>query len=103
MSDFPLVTPLEERETDSVPGAFYVCKNVCITCGLPPEIAPANISWDEKSKQSVGTNCPHHCRVEKQPETEAELVLMIEAASGSCVQAIRYCGTDPQIIERFRK
>jgi hypothetical protein len=102
MNQENLVEPLYERDADGVAGAFYVVKGMCITCALPPEIAPANITWDEQFKRSGCVGCPNHCRVEKQPETPEELDRMIEAACGSCVEAIRYCGTDPEIFARFR-
>ena len=35
-------------------------------------------------------------------ESEKELDELIEAALGSCINAIRYCGTDEQTLERFR-
>ena len=44
MRDYPLVTPKFEREPDNAPGAFYVIKDQCIICALPPETAPQNIS-----------------------------------------------------------
>jgi hypothetical protein len=40
--------------------------------------------------------------VERQPETDEEIAAVIEAACGSCVEAIRYCGTDPEILAKFR-
>lgn len=99
----PLVTPRYEREDDGVPGAFYVVKDQCIICALPPEVAPENISWDDNFQSSGCDGCPNHCRVSKQPETNEELDLMIEAAWGSCVEAIRYCGSDEQTLGPFRE
>jgi hypothetical protein len=100
MKNYPLVTPREEREWDSVPGPFYVTKQ-CIICGLSPETAPTNITWDERYLQSECTGRVHHCRVSKQPETDEEVSKIIKAAKCSCVEAIRYCGTDPDILKRF--
>ena len=103
MRDYPLVTPKFEREPDNAPGPFYVVKDLCMLCALPPETAPVNITWSQETFQrSCGETCPRHCRVEKQPETAEELEHVIEAARCSCVAAIRYCGTDPEILERFR-
>lgn len=99
----PLVIPRYEREDDSVPGPFYLVKDQCIVCALPPETAPQNICWDESFQSSGCDGCPNHCRVSKQPETDEELELMIEAAWGSCVEAIRYCGSDVQTLNRFRE
>lgn len=103
MRDYPLVTPKFEREADNAPGPFYVIKGHCILCALPPQTAPQNITWSQETFQrSCGETCPTHCRVERQPETAAELAAVFEAARSSCVEAIRYCGTDPEILARFR-
>lgn len=103
MRHYPLVQTRYEREPDSVPGPFYVTADTCIICATPSEIAPANISWDESFQQSGCVGCPNHCRVSKQPETDDELELMIEAAYSSCVQAIRYCGTDAYTLRKFQE
>jgi hypothetical protein len=96
------VPPLFEREPDSVPGPFYVVKGQCLICDLPNQVAPENFFWDEAYKARGCQGCPNHCRVERQPETPLELALMIEAAAGSCVEAIRYCGTDPAVLARLQ-
>jgi hypothetical protein len=103
MNQDGLVQPRFEREPDSVPGPFYVVKDACILCGLPPETAPENIGWDEPFQRNGCGGCPNHCRVARQPATAAEAERLIQAAAGSCVEAIRYCGTDPEILRRFRK
>jgi hypothetical protein len=104
MRDYPPVPSRFEREPDNAPGPFYVVKDQCILCALPPETAPANITWSRETFQrACGETCPTHCRIEKQPETAEELAAVIEAARGSCVEAIRYCGTDPEILARFRE
>ena len=102
MIEYPLANPRYEREPDNAPGPFYVVKGCCILCALPPETAPENITWDEQHQRSGCVGCPNHCRIERQPETEEELSRVIEAACASCVQAIRYCGTDPGILARFQ-
>lgn len=99
----PTVQPLHERYPDNAPGPFYVIKDHCIICALPPETAPHSITWSEETfRFNDCMNCPTHCRVERQPETDEEIAAVIEAACGSCVEAIRYCGTDPQILAKFR-
>jgi hypothetical protein len=95
MRDYPLVTPKFEREPDNAPGPFYVIKDHCILCALPPETAPENITWDAEFQRGGCTGSPNHCRVERQPQTSDEVALVIEA--------IRYCGTDPEILSRFRE
>jgi hypothetical protein len=103
MREYPLVTPKFEREPDNAPGAFYVVRGQCILCALPPETAPLNITWDASFQRADCSGCPDHCRVERQPETPEELARVIEAAWRSCVGAIRYCGTDPEIFRQFRE
>ena len=92
-----MVTPLFEREADAEPGPFYVIKGQCITCNLPCETAPRNIKFN---LQSADTDALY-CRVVKQPETDEELDNMIEALEGSCIQSLRYCGTNKVILERL--
>ena len=102
--DDRLVVPLFGRDPDSVPGPFYVVKDTCLNCGLPPETAPKNICWNEAYKKNTNcSDCLKSCRVFRQPETPGERNDLIESAIGSCVEAIRYCGTDPKILEKFRK
>jgi hypothetical protein len=103
MRDYPQVSPKYEREPDNAPGPFYVVKGQCVICALPPQTAPSNITWSTETFRCQDcTDCPTHCRLERQPTTEEELAAVIEAAFGSCVEAIRYCGSDPEILARFR-
>jgi Na+-translocating ferredoxin:NAD+ oxidoreductase RNF subunit RnfB len=97
-----MVEPLYERESDSVPGPFYVINGACMLCDLPGQTAPQNISWSLETFRRACEDCPDHCRIERQPRGRAELEQVIEAACGSCMEAIRYCGSDPEILERFR-
>jgi hypothetical protein len=97
-----LVKPLHEREPDNATGPFYVVINTCLLCGFPPEVAAQNISWNTADQPAGCQACPRNCRVHRQPETSEELARMIEAACYSCIEAIRYCGTDPEILQRFR-
>ena len=92
-----LVERLFDAVPDNPPGPFYVIRDQCVACGLPPECAPSNITWHGCDA------CSNHCRVERQPKTESELDQVIESALGSCIEAIRYCGTDPEILQRFRE
>lgn len=46
MHEYPIVKARFERDSDGVPGPFYVMKDRCIICGLPPQTAPLNITWD---------------------------------------------------------
>jgi hypothetical protein len=96
----PLVQPLFEREPDNAPGGFYVVKGRCITCELPLAVAPRSFSWNRCPKEREDGSL--HCRVQKQPETSEEIAAMVEATIGSCVEAIRYCGTDAKILALFK-
>jgi hypothetical protein len=100
MSKSP-VTPLFDRESDNAPGDFYVVKDSCITCALPVETAPGCVSWNRCPKKEEDSSL--HCRVHRQPESEEEMIAMIEAAAGSCVEAIRYCGTDDKVLAAFKR
>jgi len=95
-SEQPMVDPLYEREDDAVPGPFYVMKDQCIICDFPPELAPRCIRM-----KNAQCNADKYCHVYKQPETLKELDSVFEAMAGSCVQAIRYCGTDPRVLSRL--
>ena len=96
-----MVTPHCEREAGSAPGAFYTVKDFCITCSLPVETAPENIRYHERPCTSCPSTLINHCLVVRQPETPEELDQMIEVVAGSCVEAYRYCGTDPEILRRL--
>ena len=102
MSQEELVQPVYEREPDSVPGLFYVMKDQCILCLLPPATAPKSITWDEQFQRS-GCAFVRIIAGLAQPGGEPkELDHVIKAACSSCVGAIRYCGTDAKILARFR-
>ncbi len=91
-----LVDAREEIDPANVAGPFYVTTS-CIICGLPPETAPQSISYDS------GCKGPRTCRFFKQPETQDELHRVFEAMWGSCVQAVRYRGTDPEILRQIKE
>lgn len=91
-----LVEAREEIDPANVAGPFYVTTQ-CIVCGLPPETAPQNISYD------CGRKGPRSCRFFKQPETQEELDRVLEAMWGSCVEAVRYRGTDAEILTQITK
>ena len=91
-----LVIAREEIDASNEPGPFYVTTQ-CIICGLPPETAPQNISFDCDCKG------PRSCRFHKQPTNQEELDLVLEAMWGSCVEAVRYRGTDAEILRQIKK
>ena len=69
---------LDDRYEDNVAGAFYV-DDQCIDCDLCRETAPDNFTRNEADGYSY---------VYKQPETDDEKELCIEAMEGCPVEAI---------------
>jgi ferredoxin len=81
-----------ERTPLNAEGDFYVVKDMCITCIAPHQEAPELMGLDD----DMG------CYFRRQPQTPEELIDAIEAVWVSCVQALRYSGNDPAILERLR-
>ena len=95
----PTVPKLKASYHRNAPGPFYV-SDQCIICALPVQTAPENFAWDCE----VGCEgCPHSCYVKKQPENDEELRKMIEVVLAAETENVRYCGTNPWVIEKFRK
>ena len=82
-----------ERHPLSVPGDFYVEKDVCIACGLPEMVAPDLIAHIEEPY--------YHCYWKKQPETPSEMQQAFNIFEGQEAGCHRYLGTDPKIQERI--
>ena len=78
-------------------GDFYVENTECITCGWPHVAAPDLMEWerDDESREA-------HCYFKKQPETQYEIEQALKAIEGSCCGALRYRGSDPEIIKKLR-
>ena len=83
------------KYSENVDGKFYV-DDQCIDCDLCRETAPANFKWHFTPGCS---HCPRQCHVSKQPENIQELISVIEAMRYSCVEAIRYRGTDASVLK----
>jgi len=73
-----LMADLEDKNPENVAGKFYV-DSQCIDCDLCRETAPANFTREEDEGYSY---------LFKQPETEEETELCIEAMEGCPVEAI---------------
>jgi hypothetical protein len=82
----------------NAPGPFYSENEGCITCGAPNSVAPDLVGWYE---ERCGTETYIHCIFHQQPETPDELDRAIEAMHISCVENLRYRGTDHAILERL--
>ncbi len=90
-----------EAEPENAPGDFYVRRDQCVICMLPVETAPGIFGFHDASL-STGSHGGSHCFVARQPSTPAEVALTIEAVTGSCCQAVRYAGTNADIIACLR-
>ncbi|MBC7932490.1 MAG: ferredoxin [Rubrivivax sp.] len=82
MSDVP------ERTPPNVEGDFYVEKDTCLACMAPEHEAPELIGYDEKDG----------CYFRRQPATPEELTHAVEAVWVSCVAALRYAGSDSNVL-----
>lgn len=78
MGEVFLMADLEDKNPENVAGKFYV-DSQCIDCDLCRETAPANFTREEDEGYSY---------LFKQPETEEETELCIEAMEGCPVEAI---------------
>jgi hypothetical protein len=95
-SSYKLLPHAETPANANLDGPFYVTTQ-CILCGLPSETAPKNIGYHPDC------DSPSNCRLFKQPENLSELTLVLEAMAHSCVEGIRYRGTDSVILDRLRE
>jgi hypothetical protein len=86
-----------ERNPKNAPGPFYVLRNECLRCGAPPAEAPDLVRLDDDDDDDDYGGCYFY----KQPETEVEVEAAIMAMHVSCVEALRYGGTDPTIRRRL--
>ena len=73
-------------------GRFTVTPEECIACRAPESVAPNLIGFDEVKYQ---------CYWRKQPETDEEVSLAIEAVRACCCGNHRYEGNDELIRERI--
>ena len=81
----------------NAPGGFYVVHMERLACGVPYHVAPDMINWERDAEER-----PSHCYFRKQPETALELIHAVNAVAGSCCGALRYCGSDPKIIQKLK-
>lgn len=85
------------RYPKNAPGDFYVEDQVCITCEAPRHTAPELIAHDDDE------DAYPHCYFRRQPKTPQETERAIMACDISCCDALRYGGSDPVILQRFRE
>ncbi len=79
---------------ENAPGDFYVADQECTCCGAPAAVAPDLIRHHDPHTEG---DSYEHCYFRKQPETAYELIQAVGACAASCVGALRYAGTDPEI------
>ncbi|WP_316785214.1 hypothetical protein [Pedobacter frigiditerrae] len=71
-------------------GDFYVQCDSCTLCGAPEAEAPDLMEMGEFG-----------CYFKKQPESEEETERAINALAVSCISAVRYRGTDKEILKKI--
>jgi ferredoxin len=81
-----------ERTPLNAEGDFYVEKDMCLACMAPESEAPELMGFDQETG----------CYFERQPQTPEESEHAMEAIRYSCIEALRYAGNDPAILERLR-
>ena len=79
-----------KRYPKNCEGDFFVEDGECILCTLPVSEAPALMECDDLS-----------CYFKKQPKTDEEIGDAISAIAVSCCGAVKYCGTDKEVIKRM--
>ena len=88
--------------TKNTVGDFYVMDGCCTCCGAPHAEAPSLIQMSADDIDfDVNNSDTWSCYFKKQPSGEAEVKLAIDACEVSCMQAVRYGGSDPTIIQEF--
>jgi hypothetical protein len=80
----------------NAPGPFYVVNQDCMTCGYPHVLAPDLMAWEMNSEGREA-----HCYFAKQPETSQEIEQAVNAVNGSCCGALRYAGSDREILKHL--
>ena len=86
---------MRERVVQNTPGDFYVEANRCIACGWPHLEAPELMN-DPDGDWGEGY-------FRRQPQNEEEVRRAIDAIQCSCIEALRYGGTDADIIKRLHE
>ncbi len=81
-----------ERTPLNAAGDFYVERDTCLNCMAPHREAPELMGHDEETG----------CYFKRQPATPKESEQAVEAVRHSCVEALRYGGTNASILARLR-
>lgn len=89
-----MAIPLPQRVPENAPGDFYVEAGPCMRCCLPHGEAPDLLNDPDKPFEQ--------CFFRRQPQTTTEIEQAIQALWVSDVAALRYGGTDPDVIAKLR-
>src|SRR5438874_7897317 len=89
-----MTVPLPQRVPENVPGDFYVEAGLCTRCCLVHGEARELLNDPNKPFEE--------CFFRRQPKTPEEVEAAIIAISVSEMGALRYGGTDPEIIAKLR-
>jgi hypothetical protein len=89
-----LVKPVGEIAPGNKPGPFYTTTE-CIICDGPPQYAPEHMSLNWVCGEATA------CRFFEQPRSQDELDRVFEAFEASCVAALRYRGTNKEILRQM--
>ena len=79
----------------NAPGDFYVVDGQCITCMAPHGVAPELMGFH--AAPAGGS----HCYFARQPRNTTEVEAAVAAVTHSCCEALRYAGSDPDVLERL--
>jgi hypothetical protein len=77
----------------NTPGPFYIAEG-CTLCMAPATEAPGMIA----DSSDLGMAELTSCTVYRQPISYSEVRVMIRAMAVSCVECVRYRGTDTRIL-----
>ena len=94
----PMQPHVPQPHPRNAPGPFYSDDDGCIICGAPNAAAPDLMGWHEETRGGITYS---HCMFLRQPATPDEVDRAIRAMDVSCVENLRYRGTDPDIRARL--
>ncbi len=89
------MSPKHDPHPDNAVGEFYVECDSCISCEAPYHEAPNLMGRPGSSESNYG------CFFRRQPSTPEEIEHACDAVMVSCVEAVRYSGTDRSILQRL--
>jgi hypothetical protein len=89
-----MTIPLPQRVPENAPADFYVEAGLCTRCCLVHGEAPDLLNDPNQPFEE--------CFFRRQPQTPQEIEAAISAIGVSEMGALRYGGTDPEIIAKLR-